>query len=275
MSISTNKKEDERIDRLASAPFLLVHLAPLAAFWTGFTAFDVVLCFALFGVRMFFITAGYHRYFAHRSFRMNRAVQFLFALGGTLAVQKGPLWWAGHHRHHHKHSDQSLDVHSPSRNFWWSHVGWILCRKYEAAPIHLIQDFARYPELRWLDRYHVVPPIVLAAICFQAGGWPALLVGFMLSTVILYHCTFSINSLAHLIGRQPFATGDTSRNSLVLALMTLGEGWHNNHHYYPHSTRQGHLWWQIDITYYVLKVLSWIGVVNSLRPPILSHEKKG
>jgi len=274
VALTQPRAEDERIDRLGSVPFLLVHLAPLAALWTGFTAFDVLLGIALFCIRMFFITAGYHRYFAHRSYRMSRAAQFLFALGGTLAVQKGPLWWAGHHRHHHRHSDQPQDVHSPSKDFWWSHVGWILCKKHEAVPVELIQDFSRYPELRWLDRYYFVPPAVLAVLCLLAGGWPALFIGFFLSTVVLYHCTFSINSVAHLVGRRPYETGDNSRNSMVLALVTLGEGWHNNHHYYPHSTRQGHFWWQIDITFYALKVLSWFGVVSSLRPLVLPPARK-
>ncbi|MCC6525762.1 MAG: acyl-CoA desaturase [Polyangiaceae bacterium] len=246
---------------------MLLHVAPIGIVWTGFGWREAALCAALYFVRMFFITAGYHRYFAHRSFRAGRVVQFLLAFGGGTAAQKGALWWAGHHRHHHRHSDDELDIHSPRRGFWWSHVGWIVCAKYDATPTAAIEDMARYPELRWLDRYHLVPPVLLGAACLLCFGWSGLFGGFFLSTVILYHGTFVINSLSHVFGRRRYATTDTSRNSLLLALVTLGEGWHNNHHYYQRSTSQGFFWWEIDITFYVLKVLSWVGLVRGLHTP--------
>jgi stearoyl-CoA desaturase (Delta-9 desaturase) len=261
------RTEEERISAGRNLPYLAIHLIPLLAFWTGVSRADVLLCVALYCARIFFITGVYHRYFAHRSYKMGRAMQFVMAVGGTLAIQKGPLWWAGHHRHHHKYSDQHNDVHSPLKGLFWSHMGWIMCRKYDPTPTELIKDFAKYPELRWLDRYHLVPPTVLGVIVFLAGGWSALVVGFFGSTVLCWHGTYLINSLAHLIGRRRYVTTDTSRNSLVLALLTFGEGWHNNHHYYQSSANQGFFWWEIDISYYILKVLCWVGLVSDLRTP--------
>lgn len=258
----------ERVDWVGSLPFLGVHAACLAAFWTGVSWKALVLCAALYVIRMFGITAGYHRYFSHRSYRTSRAFQFVLALIGCSAMQKGPLWWAGHHRHHHAHSDEEADVHSPElRGFWWSHVGWILCRKYEATDLDAMKDFAVYPELRWLNRAYGVPGVLLAIGCFLAMGWQGLVWGFFISTVLLYHGTFVINSLCHMFGRVRYRTDDTSRNSLVLALITLGEGWHNNHHYYATSSRMGFFWWEIDVSYYTLKLLSWFGVVWDLKRP--------
>ena len=266
---------DERVNWVGNIPFLAVHLAPLAAFWTDVTPTAVIMAVVLYATRMFFITGVYHRYFAHRSYKMGRAMQFLMALGGTTAVQKGPLWWAGHHRHHHKFSDQPEDVHSPLKGFFWSHMGWIMCRKYNPTPTEQIKDFARFPELRWLDRFHYLPPIALGVASFLVGGWSGLVVGFFLSTVVLWHCTYMINSLTHLFGRRRFVTTDTSRNSLVLALLTFGEGWHNNHHYYQSAANQGFFWWEIDISYYVLRLLSVIRLVHGIRTPpahvLLSH----
>ncbi len=267
MSQAFERPADERVHVLGNLPYLAIHLIPLGAIWTGVTRWDVLLCLALYCVRMFFITGVYHRYFAHRSYKMGRAMQFLMAVGGTLAIQKGPLWWAGHHRHHHKYSDETSDVHSPLKGLFWSHMGWIMCRKYHPTPVELIKDFAKFPELRWLDRYHLVPPTVLGVIVWLVGGWSALLIGFFLSTVLCWHCTYLINSLAHLIGRRRYVTTDTSRNSLVLALLTFGEGWHNNHHYYQSSVNQGFFWWEIDVSYYILRVMSWIGLVSDLRTP--------
>jgi stearoyl-CoA desaturase (delta-9 desaturase) len=194
-------------------------------------------------------------------------MQFVMAFGGGTAAQKGALWWAAHHRHHHKHSDDPEDVHSPKRGFWWSHMGWILCDKYHETRVDLIKDFARYPELRFIDRHHLLPPVLLALGCFLLGGWSGLVGGFFLSTAVLYHGTFVINSVTHIWGSRRYVTSDTSRNSLLLSLITLGEGWHNNHHYYQRSTRQGFFWWEIDITYYLLRLLSWAGLAHGLHSP--------
>jgi stearoyl-CoA desaturase (delta-9 desaturase) len=257
----------DRTDWLSAIPFFAVHLAPLAAVFVVVRWQDWVLCAVLYVARMFCITAGYHRYFSHRSYRMGRTAQFLMAFGGTTAAQKGPLWWAGHHRIHHRYTDLDDDVHSPRDGFWWSHVGWILSTRYKKTDPSTIKDFAAYPELRFLDRYSWIGPWLLGVACFLLGGWGALLIGFFLSTVLLWHGTFLVNSVAHLIGRRRYATPDTSRNSMVIALITGGEGWHNNHHYLPASARQGFTWWEIDPTWYALKGLAALHVVRDLKDP--------
>jgi stearoyl-CoA desaturase (delta-9 desaturase) len=251
----------------SSIPFFLCHAIPLLAVFTGVHARDLVLLVVLYVGRMFFVTAGYHRYFSHRSYRLGRVAQFVMAFGGTTAVQKGPLWWAGHHRAHHAHSDTCEDVHSPIRGFWWSHVGWILCPRTGPTDESRIRDFAQYPELRFINHYDWIGPWALGIASFLIGGWSGLVVGFFGSTVLLWHGTFVINSLAHVFGRRRYLTSDTSRNSLLLAIVTGGEGWHNNHHYYPASARQGFYWWEIDVTYYTLRLLAAIGIVHDLRVP--------
>ena len=261
-------------------PFVAVHLGCLGAFWTGYSATAIAVAVALYVLRMFAITAFYHRYFAHRAFRTSRAAQFAFALLGASAVQRGPLWWAAHHRHHHAHADRPADCHSPTEHgFFWSHVGWFLARENFPTRAALVRDLARYPELRWLDRYDVVVPVALAALLFVAGewlesalpalgtdGWQLLVWGFCISTVVLWHATFTINSLAHRFGRRRYETRDDSRNNAWLALITLGEGWHNNHHRYPASARQGFYWWELDLSWYGLRLLGWLGIVEGLRP---------
>ncbi|HEX7117974.1 MAG TPA: fatty acid desaturase [Longimicrobiales bacterium] len=252
----------------ASIPFVLVHLACFAAIWTGVTVEALVICAVLYVVRMFGVTAGYHRYFSHRSFKTSRFGQFLLALLAQSSAQRGALWWAAIHRHHHLHSDTELDIHSPRhRGFLYSHVGWIFSRRNEKADYSAVPDLTRFPELVWLERHPYVTAAVLAVGCFLLAGWPGLVVGFFWSTVLLYHGTFMINSLAHVHGTQRYLTGDDSRNNWWLALITLGEGWHNNHHAYQRSTRQGFRWWEIDPTFYVLKVLSWCRVVWDLGAP--------
>jgi stearoyl-CoA desaturase (Delta-9 desaturase) len=253
---------------LQMIPFLLLHLACFGVFFTGVSIWAILLCIFLYGARMWGLTAGYHRYFSHRSFKTSRFFQFVLAWIGCSALQKGPLWWAAHHRRHHKYSDQEGDIHSPvQEGFWRSHVGWILTEKYHETDIEAIKDFAKYPELRWLNRNHWVPGIVLAVCCFLLLGWQGLFWGFFVSTVVLYHGTFSINSLAHVWGSRRYATTDDSRNNFFLALITGGEGWHNNHHHYMASVKQGFYWWEIDFSYYILKVLSWVKVVRDLRMP--------
>jgi len=262
-----SRTADERINWLTSTPFLAFHLIPVAALWTGVSTAAVVLGVASYFVRMFFVTAGYHRYFSHRSYRLPRWAQFVMAVGGASAMQKGPLWWAAHHRDHHRWSDTERDVHSPIRGFWWSHVGWILCDKYAATDEQRVADLAKYPELRWLNRHDWVPWVGLAGLSLAVAGWSGLVIGFGLSTVLLWHGTFTVNSLAHVFGRRRFATSDTSRNSWVIALLTNGEGWHNNHHHYQASARQSFRWYEWDPSYYVLWLLSKVGIVRDLKQP--------
>jgi len=257
----------DRTDWLSAIPFFAAHLAPLGALFVTVTWQDWALCAVLYVTRMFCITAGYHRYFSHRSFKTSRAVQLLLAVGGTTAAQKGPLWWAGHHRIHHRFTDLDGDVHSPRDGIWWSHVGWILSTRYKATDPSTIADFAAYPELRVVDRFSWVGPWALGVACFLVGGWGALFIGFFLSTVLLWHATFLVNSATHLIGRRRYATPDTSRNSMAVAILTGGEGWHNNHHYLPASARQGFRWWEFDPTWYVLRGLAAVHLVSALRRP--------
>jgi stearoyl-CoA desaturase (delta-9 desaturase) len=251
----------------SNVPFAAFHLVPLLAVFTGVTARAVVLGVVLYAVRMFFITAGYHRYFAHRSFKVARVTQFVLAFGGLTAAQKGPLWWAANHRDHHRWADTDRDPHSPQQGFWWSHVGWILSGRYGRVDHARIADFARYPELRFLDRNDWIGPWSLGVLSFLVAGWSGLVVGFFGSTIVLWHATFAVNSFAHMFGRRSYATADTSRNSLAVALLTGGEGWHNNHHHYPASAKQGFRWWQLDATWLVLRMLSFVGLVRGLRRP--------
>ena len=259
---------DDDILYPSAIPFVLMHVACFAAIWTGITAEAIAICVGLYWLRIFAIGAGDHRYFAHRAYKTSRAFQLVLAVLSQSTSQKSVLWWASKHRHHHRYSDTAMDVHSPRhKGFIYSHVGWIFARKHDKADLSTIADFARYPELMWLHRYELVPAVVLALLCFAVAGWPGLIVGFCWSTVLVYHATFCINSLAHVFGRKRYVTGDDSRNNWFLALMTMGEGWHNNHHAYQSSVRQGFRWWEIDATFYVLKALSWVGIVWDLKSP--------
>lgn len=251
-----------------SLPFFAVHAACLLAFATEFSWHWVVVCLASYYVRMFGVTAGLHRYFSHRAYKTSRGFQFLLALLGTLSVQKGVLWWAANHRHHHKHSDQEEDIHSPTlRGFWWSHAGWILSTRYEDTHLDAIKDFARFPELLWLNKYFLVPVVAFFLGLFVTGGLPLLLWAGFIPTVLLWHGTFTINSLSHLFGGRRYLTTDTSKNNWLLAIITCGEGWHNNHHYHQNTANQGWFWWEVDFSFYALKVLSWVGLVSNLRLP--------
>lgn len=269
----------KEFDFWASVPFLLVHIVSIVGvFLVPFSWTAVAICIGLFYLRMFGITAGYHRYFSHKTYKMGRFSQFLMALLGTLSVQKGVLWWAAHHRHHHQASDRPDDIHSPVQDgFWWSHVGWILSKRYTETQFSAIPDFAKFPELQWLNRHYLIPPIAMAVLIYLIGGSTHLIWGFFVSTTLLWHGTFTINSLSHVWGRVRFVSNDTSRNNWVLAIVTMGEGWHNNHHAYAVSTRQGFYWWEVDMSYLVLRALSKVGIVWDIKEPPLQAllEKKG
>ena len=255
------------VDWFRVVPFVAIHLVCLGVIWVGWSWGAVLVAASLYAVRMFAITGFYHRYFSHRAFSTSRVGQFAFALLGASAAQRGPLWWSAHHRKHHRHSDTELDVHSPKHHgFWWSHMGWITAPANFPTDFDQVEDFAKYPELRFLDRFDILVPIVLAIALFWIGGWQWLVWGFFISTVVLFHCTCFINSLAHLWGKKYYDIEDESRNSFLLAIITFGEGWHNNHHKFPGSARQGFFWWQVDFTYYGLKVLQWFGIIRDLRP---------
>jgi stearoyl-CoA desaturase (delta-9 desaturase) len=256
-----------KLPRAGAAPFLIVHALPLLAFVTGVTVKAVVLGVVLYVVRMFCITAGYHRYFAHRAYRLGRFPQFLLALGGASAAQKGPLWWAANHRDHHRYADTDRDPHSPQKGFWWAHVGWVLSGDYGTTDVDRIEDFARFPELRWLNDHDWVAPWALGVASFLIAGWSGLVVGFFASTVVLWHVTFSVNSVTHVFGWRRYGTTDSSRNNPLVAVLTMGEGWHNNHHHYPLSARQGFRWWELDLTYLLLRAGAAVGIVRDMKRP--------
>ncbi len=275
-----NEVDDNRIDWLRAAPFVAMHLACIAVFWVGVSPIALAMAAALYAVRMFALTAFYHRYFSHRTFRASRPVQFVFALLGASSVQRGPLWWAAHHRNHHRHTETPLDPHSPTiHGFLWSHAGWFLTRSGFRTDFKRIPDLVKYPELRWLDRYDTLVPVLLAAGLYALGvllqhvapqlgisGGQMLVWGFFVSTTVLFHATVTINSLAHRFGTRRFDTDDDSRNNVWLALLTFGEGWHNNHHFFPGTVRQGFRWWEIDLTWYGLRMLAALGLVSGLKP---------
>lgn len=277
---STANGIDKGVDWLRIFPFVILHVACLGILWVGWSWTAVAVAAGLYVVRMFAITGFYHRYFSHRAYKAGRFWQFLFAVLGNSSAQRGPLWWAAHHRHHHRYADQQEDVHSPVRHgFWWSHMIWLTTPANFPTRKRYVQDWEKFPELVWINRFDTVVPLLLALSLYAVGeglasqaphlgtnGPQMLIWGFFVSTVVLFHGTCTINSLDHMIGTRRYETTDTSRNNPLLALITLGEGWHNNHHYYAVSARQGFFWWEIDITYYVLVFLSWFGIVRDLRP---------
>jgi stearoyl-CoA desaturase (delta-9 desaturase) len=272
--------DPKKVDWLRILPLIIMHVMCLAVIWVGWSWAAVTVALILYLVRMFAITGFYHRYFSHKAFKTNRFWQFIFAVLGNASVQRGPLWWAAHHRHHHRFTDTEQDVHSPIRHgFWWSHIGWLTSRANFPTQYKYVQEWARFPELRWLNRFDTTVPILLAICLFILGailevvapgletnGFQMLVWGFFISSVVLLHGTVTINSFDHMFGSRRYDTSDTSRNNALLALITLGEGWHNNHHHYAVSARQGFYWWEIDITYYLLVCLSWLGIVRDLRP---------
>lgn len=272
----------DAVDWPRVVPFIGLHLACFAVFYTGVSTTAVIACIISYFIRMFAITGFYHRYFSHKSFKTSRTIQFIFGFLGTTATQRGPLWWAAHHREHHIHSDQDGDAHSPRNGFIKSHVLWFLNKKNFGTKTERIKDFYKYRELRWLDQYDIIPPIIYATAIFLLGWllevyspelgvtkWQLLIWGYFISTILLGHITFCINSLAHKVGKQRFITNDDSKNNWLLAILTLGEGWHNNHHKFPSSAKQGIYWWELDISYYILWFMQKVGLVWDLK----SHDK--
>ncbi len=264
------------VDWLRLIPYAGMHVMCLGVIWVGWSPVAVAVAAGLYVFHMFVITAFYHRYFSHRAFKTSRVAQFIFAASGNSCVQRGPIWWAARHRHHHRHSDEEDDVHSPVRHgFYWSHVGWITSKKAFGFDAKAVPDLMKFPELRFLDRFDNLIPVIEAVGLFffgkflQARGWSTtgaqmLIWGFFVSTMCSSHATFTINSLTHMFGRKRYKSTDESRNSLLLALLTFGEGWHNNHHYYPGAVRQGFYWWEVDLTFYGLWIMSRLGIIWDL-----------
>jgi stearoyl-CoA desaturase (Delta-9 desaturase) len=286
--VDENEQKNDAIDWLRVVPFIMMHIACIGVIWVGVSWVAIAVAAFLYLIRMFAITAFYHRYFSHKAFRTSRFTQFMFALIGAASVQRGPLWWAAHHRHHHRHADTDLDIHSPRHGFFRSHMGWFLTKRGFATNFSSIQDLTKFPELRYLDRFDVLVPVVLAFTLYGVGSWlqasmpqlhtsgsQLLVWGFFVSTIVLFHATVTINSLAHRWGTRRYDTKDDSRNNWFLAIITLGEGWHNNHHHFPGAARQGFKWWEIDVSYVALRMMSWFGLVWDLKtiPASLKRRK--
>ena len=271
--------QEDRIDWKRCIPFIILHLGCFAVIWAGFSWTALIAAMLLYAVRMFAVTAFYHRYLSHRSYRTSRWMQFAFAVLGNSSCQRGPIWWASVHRHHHKHSDDEHDIHSPRMSgFLWAHIGWLTSAKNFPTDYSRVRDLEKFPELVFLNRFDQLVPLLYGVFLWLAGsmleayapglgtnGFQLFVWGFFISTVVLLHATFFINSLAHVLGTRRFKTDDDSRNNFLLALLTLGEGWHNNHHRYASAARQVFYWWEIDISYWLLKMMSWFGLVWDLR----------
>jgi stearoyl-CoA desaturase (Delta-9 desaturase) len=282
---SKKKLSDESIDWLRVIPFFTIHLIALTAIWIKFEWILFAAALGFFVLRMFAITGFYHRYFSHKTFKTSRFIQFLFAFIGATAAQRGPIWWASHHRRHHVNSDQENDHHSPHiHDFLWSHMGWFLAKKNFFTDRKFVKDLIKFKELVWIDRFDWLPPSILIMLLYflgeylspvyQISGTSMVIWGFFISTVFVYHCTFAVNSIAHIWGKQRYETREQSKNNFLIALITFGEGWHNNHHHFPGSIRQGFYWWEIDFTYYCLKFLSLFGIVYNLRTVSESLKQK-
>lgn len=266
-----------------------MHFCIFFAFFVNFSYPLLFLCILSTYIRLFGITAGFHRYFSHKTFKTNRFFQFILGLLGTFSAQQGPLWWAAHHRHHHKYSDTPNDTHSPYPNgFFHAHLGWLFKAYNDPIKKEYVTDLLKYKELYLLDKYYYLIVIGYAVFIFYLGyilniffpswgitGFSSLVWGFFISTILLYHITFSINSIMHLFGSRAFNTKDSSKNNFLLSIFTLGEAWHNNHHRYPTSQRQGFIWWQIDITHLILSCLKFLGLIWDVKSPPRSILKEG
>ncbi len=273
---SAETAEMYSIDWFRVIPFACMHLMCLGVIWVGWSPIAVAVAVAMYAIHMFSITAFYHRYFSHRTYKTSRVAQFVFAVMGSSCVQRGPIWWASRHRHHHRHSDDEVDFHSPIRHgLFWSHVGWIMSKGAYGYDEKSVGDLTKFPEIRFLDRFDNLVPLiealsmlalgsVLHAYGWNTTGWQMLIWGFFISIIVSSHATFTINSFTHLWGKKRYESKDESRNSLLFALLTFGEGWHNNHHYYPGAVRQGFYWWEIDMTYYTLWLMSRLGIIWDL-----------
>lgn len=272
-----------------SIPLLFMHVCCAGVFFVkgGWPAFIVFA--ATYVLHVFALTAGYHRYFSHKSFKTSRTFQFVLAVLGCTAAQRDPLWWASHHRMHHQNADTEDDPHSPRHHgFWWAHMGWVMKRELMHTDFDKVRDFAKYPELLWLNRHPYAPAFLFAWFLLGLGtlldhlrpdwgvsGWQFVFYGFFLSTVVVYHVTFCINSVAHIYGRKRYDIEDDSRNNWLLGLLAMGEGWHNNHHRYSVCARQGFRWWEIDFSYLILRVLQWFHIVWDIREPPKSVVAEG
>ena len=258
------------LSHLTAVVFWTVQASAAAVLFVPFEWSLVGLWAASHFIRAIGLTLAFHRYYAHRAFQMNRVARFVWTFIGTAAMQKGPLWWAGHHVNHHRFADREGDPHSPLvSGLYYAHVGWFLNdarhERLEASnPV--VRDFSRAPEIVFLDRFFFLPPLMLAVTMYLVGGFPWLVWGFCLPTVTLAHATFAINTVNHMFGSRRFDTIDESRNNVVTAIFAAGEGWHNNHHRYQRAARNGFYWWEVDPTWYMIRLMVAVGLAWDAHP---------
>lgn len=248
---------------------VLFHIGALAAipfFSWKILATTIVLYWMCTGLG---ISLGYHRLHTHRSYVVPRPLEYFFALCGTLSLEGGPITWVATHRLHHQKSDQPGDPHSPRDGAWWAHIGWLLwgetMHNNTRAMAKYAPDLAKYRFYIWLNNYHWVPMVAMTAICYAIGGLPLMLWGVFFRVVFGLHATWLVNSATHMWGKRRFNTRDDSRNNWWVALITFGEGWHNNHHAHPTSARHGLAWYEFDPSWITLKLLRALGIARAVR----------
>ena len=251
-----------------------MHLGCLAAFSTfSWKALGVTL-FLWWFTGCLGITLGYHRFFTHRSFSTPKPVQYFLAVCGSLAGEAGPIAWVAAHRYHHTYSDTDKDPHSPLKGFLWAHMSWLFGREDFLADFDSYKrytpDMANDKFLVWLDKWHIVPSFILAGILYAMGGWPFVVWGIFVRSVIVYHVTWFVNSASHMWGYRSYKTTDDSRNNWWVAILAFGEGWHNNHHAFQRSARHGFRWWEVDVTYRMIQLLWMMGLASDIHLPVQS-----
>ncbi len=252
-----------------SAVLAVLHIGAIAALFM-FSWKALIVTAALYWITIGFgISLGYHRLHTHRSFQVPLGLEYLFAVFGALTLEGGPIFWVATHRIHHQKSDQAGDPHSPRDGAWWAHVGWILFGETNHNNTKMMSkyapDLAKHRFYVWLNNYHWLPTIILAAVLLAVGGLPLVLWAVCLRVVVGLHSTWLVNSATHMFGSRRFETKDDSRNSWWVALLTFGEGWHNNHYAHPTSARHGLAWYEFDISWITLKVMRAVGIAKHIR----------
>jgi len=248
----------------------LLHLGCLGVFFVPFDSHAVAIFCGAYLIRGFGVSVIYHRYFAHRTFRTSRVMQFLFGLYGTTTVLGGPLWWAQTHREHHRHADTPDDIHSPRyQGFVYSHCGWFLTHAHRDVDLSKVSDLARFPEMMFLERWGGAFKLLYIGCAYWLFGVVGLVWGFFVPTVVVIQMVHWIQSVSHSLGGyRRYPTPDESRNHWLFGVVSMGEGFHHNHHAFPASARLGLLWWEIDVGYYLLVGLAWLRLIRDLRVPV-------
>ncbi len=212
------------------------------------------------------ITLGFHRLVSHRSFQTPKWLEYCLVFCGTLACQGGPIEWIGLHRIHHKFSDTEPDPHDSNKGFWWSHMGWMLSQNPSSKEVpRFTQDIINDPVYQFFQKYFIPIQVVLGLILYSFGGWPFVIWAIFVRLVVVFHCTWFVNSATHKFGYQSYESEDNSKNCWWVALLTFGEGWHNNHHAYQYSARHGLRWWEIDLTWMTISLLQSLGLATSVK----------